>query len=327
VTLDGFSAEFGLTEEALRRRLEIIGLSSEDRERIRSLEDLVHEHAERLTDSFLEWMSYQRVGGFHVDTETFDRTRRLKIRHLLEMVKAEYGLDYVELRLELGMLYAGAGLDPRIFLAAYEKLVSKLGDLIMKRPDKSTAEGFEAFKSLIKISFFDVSLIVDVIVFERERTILAQQEAIRELSTPALPVREGLLILPMIGVIDSHRSRQMADNLLQAIRTHRARVVVVDITGVPSMDADVANRLVQTAIAARLIGARLVLSGISAQVSQALLALGVDVSSLDTFGDLRGAIEEAEKALGYDVHTPEMRTRVSPPPNHRQANPAGSSAR
>src|SRR5215467_119455 len=83
-------------------------------------------------------------------------------------------------------------------------------------------------------------------VQERERIIRQQQEAIRELSTPVLQVRERLLILPIIGVIDPQRARQLTEQLLRGIRSNRAKVVVIDITGVPSVDSTVANHLVQT---------------------------------------------------------------------------------
>src|SRR5512132_1620274 len=83
-------------------------------------------------------------------------------------------------------------------------------------------------------------------VDERERVIRQQADAIRELSTPVLPVRERLLILPIIGVLDSQRAKQLTDQLLRGIRTHRAKVVVFDITGVPEIDESVANHLVKT---------------------------------------------------------------------------------
>src|SRR5213594_4281621 len=89
-------------------------------------------------------------------------------------------------------------------------------------------------------------------VEQRERIIRQQQEAIRELSTPVLQVRERLLILPIIGVIDSPRAKQLTEQLLRGIRTNRAKVVVVDITGVPAIDSAVANHLVQTVEASRL---------------------------------------------------------------------------
>jgi len=138
-------------------------------------------------------------------------------------------------------------------------------------------------------------------VQERERIIRQQQEAIRELSTPVLPVRERLLILPIIGVIDPQRARQLTEQLLLGIRSNRAKVVVMDITGVPTIDVKVANHLVQTVEAARLLGATVVVTGLSPEIAQTLVTIGVDLGKMNTVGDLQGGIEEAERVLGYRV--------------------------
>jgi len=138
-------------------------------------------------------------------------------------------------------------------------------------------------------------------VQERERVIREQQEAIRELSTPVLQVRERLLILPMIGVIDPQRARQLTEQLLRGIRTNRAKVVVIDITGVAAMDSHVANHLVQTVEASRLLGATVIVTGLSPEIAQTLVTIGVDLGKMNTVGDLQGGIEEAEKLLGYKV--------------------------
>src|SRR5881392_556668 len=138
-------------------------------------------------------------------------------------------------------------------------------------------------------------------VQERERTIREQQEAIRELSTPVLQVRERLLILPIIGVIDPQRARQLTEQLLRGIRGNRAKVVVMDITGVPSVDATVANHLVQTVEASRLMGAEVIVTGLSGEIAQTLVTLGVDLTKLTAIGDLQGGLEEAERLLGYRV--------------------------
>src|SRR6187431_933456 len=138
-------------------------------------------------------------------------------------------------------------------------------------------------------------------VEERERVIRQQQDSIRELSTPVLPVRERLLILPIIGVLDSERARQLTEQLLAGIRTHRAKVVVIDITGAPDVDTTVANHLVQTVDASRLMGASVIITGLSPTIAQTLVDLGVDLSKIHTMGDLQGGLEEAERLLGYKV--------------------------
>jgi rsbT co-antagonist protein RsbR len=139
-------------------------------------------------------------------------------------------------------------------------------------------------------------------VEERERVIREQQEAIHELSTPVLQVRERLLILPIIGALDAPRARQLTEQLLGAIQANRARVVVIDVTGVATIDVDVANHLVQTVEAARLMGAGAIITGLSSKIAQTLVDLGVDLAMMRTVGDLQGGLEEAERLLVGDSY-------------------------
>ena len=138
-------------------------------------------------------------------------------------------------------------------------------------------------------------------VQERERIIRQQQDSLRELSTPVLQVRERLLILPIIGVLDDQRAHQLTEQLLGGIRRHRAKVVVIDITGVPDLDAEVANHLVQAVDASRLMGAGVIITGLSPEIAQTLVTIGVDLTKMNTVGDLQGGIEEAERQLGFKV--------------------------
>src|SRR5207302_4009381 len=135
----------------------------------------------------------------------------------------------------------------------------------------------------------------------RERIILTQQDAIRVLPTPVLQVRERLLILPIIAVNDPQRARQLTEQLLRGIRTNRAKVVVIDITGVAAMDSQIANHLVQTVEACRLLGATVIVTGLSPEIAQTLANTGVDLGKMNTAGDLQGGIEGAERLLGYEV--------------------------
>jgi rsbT co-antagonist protein RsbR len=138
-------------------------------------------------------------------------------------------------------------------------------------------------------------------VQERERIIRQQQLAIRELSTPVLKVRDQLLILPIIGALDTARARQLTEQLLGGIRENRAKFVVIDITGVPGIDMQVANHLVQAVRASGLMGAKVIITGLSAEIAQTLVNIGLDLSMMQSVGDLQGGIEEAERQLRYAV--------------------------
>jgi rsbT co-antagonist protein RsbR len=294
-------SEMGLTEQNIERRMRLVALDPVDLARIASIRDVVVEHADELTASFFAHLTTLDEARVLVGNRaSLERARQMKRDHLVAMVQGEYGKRYVEQRLELALIYSRAGLDTRVFLAAFHHLLERIGNSVLKA-SAGPLQAFEAFMSLQKVAFFDVGVIVDVLVFERERTIRQQQEAIRELSTPVLQIRDRLLLLPIIGVIDTHRARLITENLLQAIRVNRAKVVVMDITGVATIDSKVANHLLQTVSAARLMGAIVIVTGLSAEVAQSLVGLGIELTKLNTVGDLQGGIEEAERLLGYQV--------------------------
>jgi anti-anti-sigma factor len=131
----------------------------------------------------------------------------------------------------------------------------------------------------------------------KEQIIHEQQEAIREISTPVLQVHDRLLIIPVIGVVDTHRARLLTEGLLRAIRDRRAKGVVMDITGVPIVDSKVANHIAQACEAARLMGCRVVLTGISPEIAQTLVTIGAELRGVRTLGDLQSGIEEVERFL------------------------------
>src|SRR6059036_3533418 len=180
-----------------------------------------------------------------------------------------------------------------------------LRDVLARSLFKKYQADFDLLNSVLDAYEPAANRIADTVgvsfVEQRENVIRQQQKAIRELSTPVLQVRERLLILPIIGVIDSQRARQLTEQLLRGIRAHRAKVVVVDITGVPAVDSAVANHLAQTVEASRLMGASVIITGLSSETAQTLVTIGVDLSKMNAVGDLQGGIEEAELLLGYKV--------------------------
>jgi rsbT co-antagonist protein RsbR len=289
----------------LRRRL--VNLQPEDLEHIAELKDDVLTHLEEHIDAFFDYLKdLPECAAFMSSKETFTEVRRLKRDHLIAMVGGEYGREYVEQRIILGNVFSRAGFDSRMFLGSFHALLRSLGNRIMLQA-VAPMPAFERYASLKKVAFFDLGIIIDVLIADRESTIALQENAILELSTPTLQVRDRLLILPIIGVLDSHRARQLTEGLLHAIRANRAKVVVMDITGVATVDSKVANHLLQTIAASRLMGADVIITGLSADVAQSLVTLGVDLTKLNAVGDLQGGLEQAERLLGYEL------VRLSPP--------------
>lgn len=125
---------------------------------------------------------------------------------------------------------------------------------------------------------------------EREQTIQLQSRVIRELSTPVLPVLDGVLVMPLVGLIDSLRANQITERLLEGVGENQASLVILDITAVPVVDLSVAQHLLRTVRAVGLLGARCVLVGVRPEVAQALIGIGADLSGLTTQRDLKAGL-------------------------------------
>jgi anti-anti-sigma regulatory factor len=123
--------------------------------------------------------------------------------------------------------------------------------------------------------------------YNRERTL---SQTIRELGCPIIPLLPGVLLVPLIGAIDSQRAQQIISTILTAIGEHRSQTILLDVTGVPIVDTQVASSLIQTAQAATLLGARVVMVGIRPEIAQSLVGLGVDFQHLTIFSTLASAL-------------------------------------
>ena len=130
---------------------------------------------------------------------------------------------------------------------------------------------------------------------EQQKTILQQQEDLMELSSPVSKVWENILILPVIGTLDSQRTQVMMENLLQKIVSTGCTTAILDITGVPTVDTQVANHLLKTVTAARLLGAECIVSGISPAIAQTIVHLGINLSNILTKASLQSAMIYAMK--------------------------------
>jgi anti-anti-sigma factor len=126
-----------------------------------------------------------------------------------------------------------------------------------------------------------------------ENVLAAQREVLRELSTPLIPITDEVVIMPLIGTIDSVRAQLVMETLLDGVARQQARLVILDITGVPVVDSQVAQALIRAAQAVKLLGVRVMLTGIQPQIAQTLVHLGVDLSGIQTQSSLQAGIAAA----------------------------------
>lgn len=139
------------------------------------------------------------------------------------------------------------------------------------------------------------------------------QDTIRELSAPVIPVLPGVLVVPLIGAIDSARAVVLTENVLQSIENRQTRAIIFDVTGVPIIDTHVAQVMFRTATAAQLLGARVLLVGIRPEVAQTMVALNIHLGAITAFPDLQNAIESLLPTTGWQRCRPGMLTEESAP--------------
>jgi len=292
-----------ISEQELERRKQILQFGPEDEERLLKLAPVSTRSAEAVIEAFYRHLlAFDEMRAFFPDPALLARVKARQKEYFLRLTQGDYDLDYAEERLKIGAVHEQIDLPVKHYLGMYNFYLRELWRYISEADRGHPDETLATFFSLMKLTFLDISLAIDTYIDSRERTIKAlQQEVIQELSTPVLPFREGMLLLPIIGQIDSQRARQLTEHLLLAIRANRAKVIVIDITGVATVDSRVANHLVQTVDAARLMGAKVVISGISPEIALTMVTLGIDLGPVYTVGDLQNGIEHAERLLGYRV--------------------------
>lgn len=298
----GYLNALNIDEEEIANRKEFLQFHDDDVERLKSISGLADRYADEVIEEFYRHLlSFEETRVFFSDPEVLARVKNAQKNYFMRLTQGNYGSEYIENRLRVGSVHERISLPVKAYLGMYNfylrSVFSRLTETYADEPQHAS----NVFLSLMKLTFMDIGLAIDTYIDSRERTIGQQQDAIKELSTPVLPFREGILLLPVIGMIDSFRASQLTEQLLHSIRDTRARVVVVDITGVPYVDSRVASHLVQTVEAARLMGSRVIVSGVSPEIALTMVTLGIDLGRIETVGDMQSGLERAEQISGYKM--------------------------
>lgn len=285
----------------LNSRRAFFQLTDDDLVRLKGLRAFAERHMDDVVEDFYRLLlSHPESRRFFPDEETIRRVKRMQRNYFLQLFDGQCDLAYVENRLRVGAAHERIGMAPRWYIGAYRHYLSILLDRIttdIKDPNEARA----AYQSMLRLVAFDMSLAIDAYIAANIETLGRHQAAIRELSTPVIKVHDQVLLLPLVGAIDSERAQQIMETVLLRVIAEKARVIIVDIAGVPVVDTRVADHLLKTTAAVRLVGGKVILTGISAQVARTIVQLGVDISSMYTVAELSEGIELALGLVGKQI--------------------------
>lgn len=296
-------AQLRLDDREIRSRRAFFEITDEDLERLAKLKGFAERHMDAIVEGFYELLlGHPETRQFFPDEGTVRRVKRLQREYFLALFEGRCDGDYVERRLRVGAAHERIGMAPKWYIGAYRRYLALLLDrMLVDIPDQNEAR--LAFQSMKKLVAFDMSLAIDTYIAANLNTLGRHQAAIRELSTPVIRVHDNILLLPLIGAIDSQRAEQIMEAVLIRVIEDKARVIIIDIAGVPVVDTRVADHLIKTTAAVRLVGAQTILTGISAQVARTIVQLGVDISTMHTLSRLADGIELALAMVGKAVTT------------------------
>ncbi|HEY5921799.1 MAG TPA: STAS domain-containing protein [Kofleriaceae bacterium] len=277
-------------------------LTAEDKRLIKDYWEFIEPHMkqvnEQLRQSLLELPEWAPIIKAMPPSLMEKQNEESRLRQRAAAVDGNWA-PYLEDTRQQGMNYAKMGVSFVAWydiIAIYREVIRQKLIEQFKHDMGRAAEIGTGMNRMIDIA---MSHLGEAYLAAKEKIIGEQQEAIRELSLPVLQIRDHLLIIPLVGIIDGQRARQLIETLLAAIRDRRARGVVVDVTGVPVVDTGVANTLVQVCDAARLMGTMVVITGISPDMAQTLVGLGARLPANETLVDLQEGVDYIERALGY----------------------------
>lgn len=283
--------------------LALYGIGSDDLARIAKYGGIVSQHRAIYVDKFYTWLAEQpEFGRYFADTAKLERVKHLQLEYWAEFFRGRVDRHYVEQRELVGNVHARIGLPlPTYFAAMNFSAQVFLDDLY--DGSLTPAEYVATVRSIGKLMNLDTAIVVDTYAELTESTIRSQSDALMQMSTPVTAIWRNILMLPIVGIIDSNRAQNVMNAMLTAIAATQSRVIIMDISGVAVVDTAVANHLIKITKATKLMGCECTISGVSASIAQTMVELGIEVGNIKTMGTLKDALADAFRTTGVEIRS------------------------
>jgi rsbT co-antagonist protein RsbR len=280
---------------------ELYGITETDLDTIREFAAQVQDEMPRVISEWYEWLRTQpEYEIFFPDDNTLARVKGMQGSYWEVFMEARIDEAYLDRRRRVGETHARIGLPLNTYFAGMNKFLELLSNIAIEREDNGDAR-FALSAALAKQMHLDTAIVVDTYNQMVEDTLTAQSKSLLEMSTPVTHIWDGILLLPIVGIIDSKRARDVMNATLEKIAESQARIFILDISGVGVVDTAVANHLIKISRATRLMGCECVISGVSPSIAQTIVDLGIDVGDVKTTSTMKDALATAFKQLGMEI--------------------------
>ncbi len=285
----------------IAQSLELFEIDDEVLEDVRQVGKIVLAKGGPFLDDFYNWLESQpEFDQFFSDPEVLERTKKSQYAFWEDFFRGIPDEEFLEQRRELGKTHARIGLPLTTYFTGVGKFVRTINRLVDEHKIKDDLR-LRYARSVDRYMRLDISIIVDTYTRIEKETIAAQGRALMEMSTPVTEIWRDVLLLPLVGIIDSKRAQDVMDATLKMISKTHARIYILDISGVGVVDTAVANHLIKITKATRLMGCESTISGVSPAIAQTIVELGIDVGTVKTTVTMKDALAAAFASLGTKI--------------------------
>ena len=290
------------TQEEVQSTLAKFEISDVDIQMIRQAGESLSGRLGEMIDEFYRWLRQQEEFGlfFGDNASNLERVMQKQLEIWERFFEGRVDLEYFEARRQIGAVHEAIGLPNDIYCAGMSVSESALQQMIQET-DADAADKQAMSRALAKLIDLDTYLALDEIALLKKFKILEQSRSVLEMSTPVTPIWEGILLLPLLGIIDTARTQDIMEKSLTKIAESEAKVFVLDISGVSTVDTAVANQLLKVTRATELMGCSSIISGISPAIAKTLVELGISTGEVRTTATLKDAFEIALTQIGVDL--------------------------
>jgi rsbT co-antagonist protein RsbR len=278
----------------------LFGVTDEDFNRVRKLGEIVTPKMDDFIENLYAYFKEVLGPDYEIhfpDSSTIARAQSAARRAWFEFFESHWDDSYIQSRERIGEVHAQLQIEPRHYLAAMNKAIDLWTDaLVADELDKNELPAI--LESLRRVIQAEGALVVDVYSRRTGEVIAQQSRAMIDMSTPIAAIWDGVLMLPLVGILDSQRAEDIMQRMLEKIAEKQAVMFILDISGVAVVDTAVANHLIRMTKAARLMGCETIVSGLSPSVARTIVELGIEVGDMRTTGTLQHALSIAFKRAG-----------------------------
>ena len=281
---------------------QLFDVTDDDFTRVRTLGSIVTPKMDEFVEHLYAYFKVALGPDYEVhfpDAATIARAQAASRRAWFEFFEADWDDAYIRSRERIGEVHAQLQIEPRHYLAAMNKSLDLWTETLY---EGGIADGDwpETTQSMRRIIQMEGALVVDIYSRRTSEVIAQQSRAMIDMSTPIAVLWDGVLMLPIVGILDSRRAEDIMQRMLEQIAEKRAEMFILDISGVAVVDTAVANHLIRMNKAARLMGCEAIVSGLSPSVARTIVELGIEVGDMRTTGKLRDALSIALAHAGVE---------------------------